>query len=460
MKGKNALIFCVFVLFLTGQFSLDFSRVHASNERYKVSSNDSVPSLQDIIDKAKPGDRIVLAEPKYSGPVVINKRLEILGSENVLLINDKPEPAITIQADGVTVHDINVLQKHAGEESTAVHVQADRVTIRNLKIRTRGFGILLRNAENCILENNNITWDTSQGKSAIGQKGNGIDLFKSNHNRIANNKISNMRDGIYLDNSKSLDIVENMIFGSRYGIHCMYIDGTKIVGNIGEYNMTGAMIMGVRDVLISDNSFAKQKNNANSQGILLYDVQTSIVQKNSIEGNRVGIYLERSSQNKLSHNSIYRNFVGIQFVNAENNIIQNNDFVANVIESEANDSQSNQIEHNFWDSAKVLDTNHDGNSEIKYSINPFYRNLISETPAYQLFFQSPGISFLSGMYEHDQNSWTTDSSPRMKLNQPAIISSTIADKRLLPEKTFLLIIASMLLLISGLTIIYSRGSKT
>lgn len=420
----------------------------------------SIPSLQEIVDRAKPGERIVLSDAEFSGPILINKKLTIQALEGVSLINESLEPAITIQAEGVTVQGIRVLQKQTGEESTSVSVQANGVVLRNLKITTRGYGILLRDSVGGVLEDNLISWDSSQGPSTLGEKGNGIDLFNSSDTRIENNRIVNMRDGIYLDNSKDLNIFKNKILGSRYGIHCMYIDGTKIIGNIGEYNVTGAMIMGVRDVVVSDNSFVKQRNNVNSQGILLYDVQRSIVEKNDIEGNRVGIYLERSSQNELRNNSIYRNFVGIQFVNAENNFIHDNDFVANVIEAEAMDSESNQIEQNFWDTAQVLDMNNDGNSDIQYSINPFYRKLISETPAFQLFFQSPGISFLSGMYEQDnQHSWTTDSSPRLILNQPGLTSNSIVEDKPLPDKVFLMIVSSMLLLISILTILYSRGQK-
>lgn len=393
------------------------------------------------------------------GPVHIAKRIEIQGSEQVVLVNDHPDPAISIQADDVVIQGIRIIQKQGGDESTAVSVQADGVLLKELDIRTRGYGIQLRDAHDGALEGNSIAWDRSQGPSTLGDKGNGIDLYKSSSNLIEQNIIVNMRDGIYLDNSKNLMIADNRIFNSRYGIHCMYVDGTKIVGNAGEYNITGAMIMGVRDVVVSSNSFAKQRSNVNSQGILLYDVRNSLVEKNVLEGNRVGIYLERSSQNELSHNSISRNFVGMQFVSAEDNLIHYNDFVANVIEAEATKSDSNQLYHNFWDMAALLDLNEDGVSELSYAINPFYRNLITQIPAFQLFFQSPGVHFLSTMAEQDRQGWTIDPSPGMKLNMPRMDLGTDTDSKVLPEGLFLIIVASMLLLVSGLTIIYSRGSK-
>lgn len=430
-----------------------FSDARAAEE------NAALISLQDLVDKAGPGERIVLPEGTYRGPVHIDKRLVIEALEQVVLVNDHPAPAIFIQADGVVIQGIRIIQKQGGDESTAVSVQADGVMLKELEIRTRGYGIQLRDAHGGALEGNYIAWDRSQGPSTLGEKGNGIDLYKSSNNLIEQNVIVNMRDGIYLDNSKDLMIADNRIFGSRYGIHCMYVDGTEIVGNVGENNITGAMIMGVRDVIVSSNSFAEQRSNVNSQGILLYDVRDSLVEKNVLEGNRVGIYLERSRQNELSYNSISRNFVGMQFVSAEDNLIHYNDFVGNVIEAEATKSESNQLHQNFWDMAALLDLNDDGVSELSYAINPFYRNLITRIPAFQLFFQSPGIHFLSTMAEQDRQGWTIDPSPGMKLNMPRMDLDAGADNNSLPEGTFLIIVASMLLLVSGLTIIYSRGSK-
>ncbi len=454
--------FIIFILsgvFLLGYPFWETFVVHASGGDNGL-LHESAPSLQDIVDQAKPGDRIVLPEGNYSGPVLINKPLIIQGLGKATLLNEEPESAMTIQADGVTVEGLRIFQKQAGQELAAVDVRGDNVTVQDLRITTRGFGIVLRDSNDGVVTGNFISWDRSLGAAKMGQKGNGIDLYNADNTVIDQNKIVNMRDGVYLEDSKNLDITGNQIFGSRYGIHCMYIDGTKIVGNRGEFNITGAMIMGVRDVLVSGNSFAKQSNNVNSQGILLYDVQTSLVEKNVVDGNRVGLYLEQSSRNEIRNNSIYRNFVGIQFVDAENNLIHENDFVANVIEAEAADSQINQVERNFWDSSRVLDLNNDGISEIAYSINPFYRELTAKDSAFQLFFQSPGISFLSGMYENDRTSWTTDSSPRMNLNTPVITGDSSAEGEYISGKSFMLIVASLLFFTSVITIIYAGVNKS
>ncbi|MNJ51759.1 Periplasmic copper-binding protein (NosD) [compost metagenome] len=222
--------------------------------------------------------------------------------------------------------------------------------------------------------------------------------------------------------------------------------------------------MGVRNVQVTDNSFAKQSQNVNSQGILLFDVQNSAIERNFVEGNRVGIYIELSKDNQVKENSVIRNFIGIQFKQAEGNRIEGNDFISNVIEAEATDSRENEMKGNYWDSAQGLDMDNDGISDIPYAINPFYQELVAKTPAFQLFFQSPGMTFLSEMITDEEKSWAMDSAPQMKLNAASAMLPLPSDdaeaKTVISDQTFILIIATMLLATAIITILYSGVSKS
>ena len=243
--------------------------------------------------------------------------------------------------------------------------------------------------------------------------GNGIDLYDSHDARIEGNEVHGMKDGIYLEKSHRATVETNRIYRSRYGIHCMYTDGTLIVGNEGEYNVTGAMVMGVRDAVVTDNSFRKQSENVHSQGLLLFDVQTSRIERNTFEGNRVGIYMELSSNNRLEGNDVLRNFVGVQFLESADNTFTGNTFLSNVIEAQATDSAGNRLSNNYWDAAQALDRDGDGKSDLTYAINPFFATEVDRTPAYQLFFQSPGMTFLSGLFTADRTDWSFDDAPLM-----------------------------------------------
>ncbi|GIP57012.1 NosD domain-containing protein [Paenibacillus sp. FSL W8-0186] len=468
MRSKGVALFLVFagLLLLNLAFAGTASPILAESSAKDETFEQPVPSLQQLVDEARPGDTVVLNEEKYTGPVVISKRLTIEGGKTAILYNSTSEAAIRIEAPGVIVRGVNILQENAGEETAAVAVHADQAVLEELRIKTAGFGIMLRDANHALLQSNEISWLRTENEADVkmGRKGNGIDLYNSHDNRIKQNTIAGMRDGIYLENSNRQKIENNRLYSSRYGIHCMYVTDTQIVNNRGEFNVTGAMIMGVRDAYVADNSFAKQSQNVNSQGILLFDVQNSVIERNLVEGNRVGLYIELSKDNQVIENAIIRNFIGIQFKQAEGNQIQANDFVANVIEAEATDSRDNELLGNYWDSATVLDMDNDGISDIPYKINPFYQALIAKTPAFQLFFQSPGMTFLSGMYSDHQERWTTDRAPQMKLASamlPVQAEDIVAiSDPVISDQTLIMIIASMLLATAVITILYSGVSKS
>ncbi|PYE42135.1 nitrous oxidase accessory protein [Paenibacillus barcinonensis] len=383
--------------------------------RAAETNRDLVP-LQPIIDSVSSGAVIKLqAGTTYAGPIVIDKPLTLIGDASVTIINHQEKAAISIQADDVKLSGFTV-EHHGGQPAAAVHITGSNNEVNGLTIRTKGAGLLLRDADSALLGHNTIEW---AGKSTASstQKGNGIDLFNSDHSRIEGNQIQGVLDGIYLENSRKALVQDNRLLRTRYGIHCMYINGSSVMNNTGEENMTGGMIMGVKNTLVSGNIFRKQSTNVHSQGILLYDVHQSKITSNTVEGNRVGMNIAESSSNEIRDNDITRNFVGIQMVLAEGNTFTQNRFISNVIDASAMDSKSNKMKGNYWDSFQGLDVNQDGMSDLPYAINPFYEQLISRNAAYQLFFQSPGMVFLSDLHSEGKSSWTTDETPQIRIGE-------------------------------------------
>ncbi|MGX1830867.1 NosD domain-containing protein [Paenibacillus taichungensis] len=404
---------------------------------------DVIP-LQPIIDGAKPGEVLVLKPGIYSGPVSIDKNISIRGGLSVTLLNTEAESTITIRSDGVTLQGFTV--RHLTNEPTAaIQVEGDHVEITGLDIQSQSFGIALRGSVDGLIHSNTISWAGPESASS-GQKGNGIDLYNSHRTHIEDNKITGMRDGIYLENSRNLMVKANTLLHTRYGIHCMYIDGSSVVDNVGENNSTGAMVMGVKNTIVSGNSFRKQNENVHSQGILLYDVQQSSVHNNVVEGNRVGMNIAESSGNEIRGNTVLRNFIGIQLVLAEDNQFTRNQFVSNVIEASAMESRNNEMKENYWDSFQGLDLNNDGISELSYGINPFYEQVVNRNSAYQLFFQSPGMIFMSNLFMEGKAEWTSDRSPLMSMEaESQTTKSGTQGSQAIKETTGVWIVGSILL---------------
>lgn len=386
----------------------------SGGETALAADNGAYLNLQQLINRTPKGGTLTLKSAEYEGAITIDKPIRIQAEGNVRLRNGANQSAVQIRADGVHVQGLQIVQE-GREETAAVLVTASGAVLESLDIRTRSYGIVLRDGGRNEIRHTAIRWMDSPGQPAVklSDKRNGIDLFNSHDNRIVDNYISSMNDGIYMENSHRIQVERNRIEHSRYGLHCMYIDGTVMRDNVGSYNVTGAMIMGVKDVEVTGNKFFKQSESVNSQGLLFFDVQTSRIFNNKVEGNRVGLYIEQSHRNEFRNNEVVQNFVGVQFLESEGNRFVSNRFTRNVIEAEASESKLNAFSGNYWEAFRGIDTNGDGSSELSYAINPFFQRLTSATPAYQLFFQSPGMLFLESMYTSGKAEWSVDKAPLM-----------------------------------------------
>lgn len=369
--------------------------------------------LQAILNKANPGETIVLERGTYRGPLTIDKQIVLKGDEDgsVTLVNSGSQPALKIEASQVTIEGLKIIDESLKETPTVL-VTGDSVMLKNLTLLTATDGIVMRNANGGSVMDSTIEWTAEE--VSMADKGNGIDLYNAHDARLIGNVIRDVHDGIYLENSDRTMVSANRIERSRYGVHCMYTKETFIHGNEGSLNVTGAMVMASQQVVVTDNTFTKQSENVNSQGILLYDVHGSTVSDNTVDGNRVGLYVEESRDNLLENNNIQYNFVGILMLDASDNTMKSNVFVGNVSDAQARSSASNDLTGNYWDGFQGIDPNGDGRSDITYSINPFFQGLVHKQAAFQLFFQSPGMVFLEGLYQTQRNTWITDQAPLMK----------------------------------------------
>jgi nitrous oxidase accessory protein len=214
---------------------------------------------------------------------------------------------------------------------------------------------------------------------------------------------------------------------SRYGFHFMGTSDTLLADNTGSENVTGAMLMETTRATVKNNQFYKQKENPNSQGILVYDVTDSQLHGNWIEGNRVGLYLEKSSGVDVRNNRLLLNFIGMQVKAASGNTLTANQFVSNVIQAQAQDSNTESFAGNYWDNLQTLDTDGDKRGDLPYEMNPFYLALTDAVPAYQLFFQAPGFVFLENLFSNGTGTSIRDEMPL--LASPADSASAQASGR-------------------------------
>ncbi|RUS42432.1 nitrous oxide reductase family maturation protein NosD [Cohnella sp. AR92] len=381
-----------------------------------ASSSAEATDLQPLIDATPAGETLTLEKGRtYAGPAVIAKAITLRSDGTATLTNESDDPVLTVAADGVVLRDLLVRDSKKDAKKPAILLQSDRNRIEGVDIVTQAGGIFLRDADDNVLRNNRIQGASAGGsrKAAYSKRGNGIDLFASSGNVIEGNTLIRVHDGVYAESSEGTKVRGNKAVDSRYGFHFMFSGKPELKGNVGEGNVTGGMVMGVEGAVVTDNRFAKQTENVNSQGILLFDVHRSEISRNRVEGNRVGFYVENSTENELAGNEIASNFIGLQMIRSESNSFKNSAFLSNVIQAQASESKDNLLHGNYWDDNGGIDANGDGYSDMSYDIDPFFLQLTKDVEAFQVFFQSPGLPFLAQMFHSDTSNWLRDREPLM-----------------------------------------------
>lgn len=374
--------------------------------------------LQQMIDQAEPGSTVTIPEGRYVGPVVLNKPLRLEGTGLVTVENPTQGPIIRVETDGAEIADLRLSDSREDAESVAVSVTGSGNKLFRLRIATHGYGIRLNNAHGNLIEGLEAEGLAKAGQARNEEdfvdKGNGIDLRESHDNVLRGNRIGNMYDGIYIEKGKSNRVENNMVTGSRYGYHLMFSVNTVVEGNSGSRNVTGAMVMSDKGAQVRNNDFARQSANATAQGILLFDVTGALVECNRVEGNRLGLYAQTIRSTEIRSNRFLRNFVGLQLTDARDSVLTGNEFVANVVQAQASSEGSNRFELNYWDNHNGLDLEGDGVSNLTFRAGDFFLKLTEKNPAYQIFFGSPGMVLLEGLFQKPMEEAFTDTAPLMK----------------------------------------------
>lgn len=363
--------------------------------------------LQNQLDRAQAGDVVHVPPGTYEGPVIIRKPIQVLGDQaRIIHSGDAPpdSPLLLLETNDATIRGLQL----AGEQAGIV-VRGDGNQILDTSIQVRGTALKLEGSNRNRLKGLQITGIGSD----LEKRSNGVEFWNSHHNQIEDSTLVNLQDAIYVDHSEHIAVRLNKISDSRYAVHMMFTERTEVIENDLEGNVTGAMVMEDSGSRIVGNTITKQAAHVQSQGLLLYNVQAAHIENNRIDGNRIGLYMDNSTGNRIVNNQLVQNFLGLQIEGSAENEFRANTWAGNVVQAQGKNSRNNLMEGNYWDDHQGLDLNGDGHSEISYQASPFFLSLTEAVPAYQLFFQSPGLAVLEELFTSDTENWLHDASPLM-----------------------------------------------
>jgi nitrous oxidase accessory protein len=397
-------------------------------------------NLQARIDAAAHGDTIFVPAGIYDGNLVIDKKLALIGRGRPVIRGDGNGSTVLLTADSCLFKGFVVERsgKMLVHEDAGILIKSNGNAVVENVLRDVLFGIYLLNADDNVIVRNQIV-----GRKALelGERGSGIHIWNSQHNRFIGNVITDARDGFYIQNANHTWIEENEVFGLRYGVHYMYADANVFLRNQFYDNVAGAAIMYSKDITMRHNRFVRNRGFA-SFGILFQDCHNSVADSNIIADNAVGVFFEASSENAFRHNIIAQNDVALQmFQNSERNTFTENNFIDNLnplalVGRRTLTYWSRNGKGNYWSAYEGYDLDHDGIGDVPMKIQNVFDYLEGQYPNLRLYLYSPASQALAAaakafpIIEINQE---VDEQPLMRPVEPAGLTKQ-RDRNLLTEK--------------------------
>ena len=131
---------------------------------------------------------------------------------------------------------------------------------------------------------------------------------------VENNKISGMRDGIYLEFASDSRIINNKSENNiRYGLHFMFSNNDEYHYNTFNHNGAGVAVMFSKFINMTHNKFYNNWG-PSSYGILLKEIYDAKIIENIFQENTTGIYLEGSTRVTYERNNFIKNGWAVKVV--------------------------------------------------------------------------------------------------------------------------------------------------
>jgi len=359
--------------------------------------------LQETIDKTPAGSTLKLSSGTYSGKLVINKPITIIGKEDgVIIKGNGVGKVITINSSNVILQ--NLVITGSGDRmdklDTAIamnHVKHCKIT--QCKILDSLYGIDMNMVENSLISNNYIT----SKKNDISLRGDALKIWYSNNNIIKNNTIVRSRD-VTLTYASHNTVEGNTFLYNRLALHLSMSHQNKIINNTFKYNSVGILLMGVKDINVTDNYIASSKGAAGI-AVVADKVSNFLFENNRVKYNAKALYIdakrkEKGYQRFIKNNKLLYNGEALHFHSSiKNNIITHNTIKGNMddVVKDTRDGYTahNIIAYNYWDNYTGFDTNHDNIGDTTHKNFQYTDQLWHYNHKVKFFYGSPLMALIN-----------------------------------------------------------------
>jgi nitrous oxidase accessory protein len=356
--------------------------------------------LQALVDRARPGDRLVVPAGTYAGDLLIDKPLTLVGAGRPRLVGSGAGSVVRVRAPDVTLEGLDIDGQRGGDlgrDTSGIHVAAPRATIRDCRIVDAIFGIYLREADDATVEHSRVTGIPGRPPGEIGS---GIHVWNSQRFVLTGNTIAGTRDGMYIQSSSYGTVRGNVARDLRYGLHYMFSDDNLFEDNSFENGAAGAALMYSKRLTFRRNRFVGNRGFA-SVGLLLKACDDVLAEHNLIADNARGVFLEGSYRNTLRGNVVAMSDQALViYDSSHDNRIEGNLFIGNLTPLSLSGRRTDtRIEGNYWADNREPDLDGDGVSDRPYRLSSVFDHLRGNLTAADLYAQGLAAAALGAAEE-------------------------------------------------------------
>jgi nitrous oxidase accessory protein len=354
-------------------------------------------SLQAAVEAADPADTVVLRGRFDERVVVDTPNVTLRSAPGTMAVVDGGGEGDTLTLNGENVTVRRVWVRNSGFDASGndagVWVNGTGARIVDSRVTEVTFGIWVDGVDGVLVRNNTVVG--REEVTPLSYRGNGIQLWKTEASRVVGNRITDVRDGVYYSWAHGVVARNNTMWDLRYGVHYMYSDDCRLVDNLAFDNDVGYALMVSKRLELAGN-VAVNNTGTSGHGILVKDIDDTVIRNNSLVANDKGIYVYNSLNNTIAGNLVLENRVGVQLTaGSVDERVHGNSFVHNDRAVLAVTSQQvawNASERgNYWSGARVADLDRDGVSEVRHRPAGLVEHLVHEHPQAAVFAESPAF---------------------------------------------------------------------